>query len=254
MIAMLLSMHNSYAAEHLTVPKLEAAHLDAQHRVFQAILQDIVTTNGVDYSKLRKSHSTALNTYYVQLAQAPKPQQKAEQLAFYINAYNALTLYLVIQLRPTDPKAQQTWGVRNVHGFWKQYTFTVAGESKSLDDIEHHIIRPLGDPRVHFALNCASQSCPPLRAEPYTARKLEQQLQEQENLFLNSTYHLRLERNRLYVNPVLKWFAQDFEAHGGIRHYILTHSKRTKIQKHLREQGPISYWKYDWSLNNSTAK
>ena len=242
------------SVEHIPVPQITAAPLDAEHTLFNQILAKVVTAKGVDYKLLKHSYVRELQTYYVQLAKAQIPQQRDEKLAFYINAYNALTLQLVVHLLPQEAAAQKDWNVRTVDGFWKQYTFTLAGQTHSLDEIEHQIIRPLGDPRIHFALNCASKSCPPLRAEAYTAKKLEQQLSAQEHDFLSSDYHLRLGRKRLELNPILKWFADDFKQLGGVRRYLIDRAENKSIKQHLQQQGRISYFAYDWSLNSSSEK
>lgn len=251
---LLLCLAALLGAEQLPTPELQAEKLEAGHQVFNRILKDIVKDDGVDYRRLQTRHSEQLERYRRQLAEASVPEDEAAEMAFYINAYNALTLALVLEKLPAEQEDWSAWSVRTVRGFWKRYTFDVAGTWMSLDQIEHQTLRPMGDPRVHFAVNCASVSCPPLRSEAYTGRQLETQLKEQTAAFMRSTYHLRLKDGRLSVNPILKWFGSDFKDAGGVAAYLRTHAQRDEIRACLSENSRLSYFSYDWSLNLSAQE
>ena len=236
-------------AVQINTPVVKAPALDAQHIVFHNILQSIVKTNGVDYASLKNKQLDQLQMYQKQLALAKVPEQAADKMAFYINVYNALTLALVIHTLPVDQSTWARWSVRKVDGFWKTYQFEVAGTWMTLDHIEHKVLRPMGDPHIHFAVNCASQSCPSLRKQAYQGKLLETQLSEQEQAFLSSTTHIRMDRRRLFINPILHWFSKDFEQHGGVRNYLLKHTPQQSVKSYLKDKGQIKYFSYDWSLN-----
>jgi hypothetical protein len=235
-------------AVDVPTPDLDTPALDAEHETWTGLLKDIVSGHGVDYAAVL-TRRNELGRYRQQLATATTPTQRQAQLAFYINAYNALTVELVLR---TLPEQQQDWtdySVRQVAGFWKRYRFEVANEWLSLDDIEHGILRKIQEPRIHFAINCASVSCPPMAAQAYTATKLENQLDQAAKSFANSEYHVRLLEEVIRVNPILDWFEDDFEIVGGVRQFLMDSSDRPKLRAALAADRRIRHFDYDWSLN-----
>ncbi|MDZ4152841.1 DUF547 domain-containing protein [Methylicorpusculum sp.] len=166
-----------------------------------------------------------------------------EQLAFYINAYNILALKTVVDHWPVD-------SIKDVGSLlstvWNKPAGELGGKILSLGEVEHKILRPMGEPRIHLAIVCASVSCPDLRDEPYTAVKLSAQLDEQSKRFLeNSGKGLIIDKNRIRVSQIFDWFEKDFSAGGGVAAFI----------KHYRPDLPDLKIKtdidYDWSVNSS---
>ena len=172
------------------------------------------------------------------LAQLDGPR---ERMAFFINAYNLLAIKMVVDHQPLasiKDVGNLLWPV------WKRAAGRLDGRPVSLDDIEHAHLRRAGDPRVHFAIVCASLSCPDLRAEPYRAAALESQLDEQVTAFLaNPGKGLRVEGNTVRVSKIFAWFAADFAAPGGIEKFIAGYralARDAKVEATLD---------YDWRLN-----
>ena len=168
---------------------INAWSFDFSHKSFDDLLKKIVSYKEaqtlVDYKSL-KNDPTVLNTYLESISKVTEKEfsgwSRADQLAFLINAYNALTLKLIIDHLPVK-------SIKKIGGFfsspWKQDFFILFGEKTNLDHIEHGLIRPnYGEPRIHFAVNCASIGCPNLQSFAFTGALLEQQLQESAKSFL----------------------------------------------------------------------
>lgn len=251
-VLLCLALLAPLAAEDLAPPAVEAPPLDAAHAQWAAVLEQALRANGVDYAALRRDRG-ALESYLVQIAEAEQPSGKAERLAFFINAYNALTIDLVLRTLPDERERWADYSVREIDGFWSDYRYLVAGERRSLDAIEHEILRPLGDPRIHCAINCASRSCPPIAAEPYTAARIDEQLDAAARAFVNDPYQVRVEDGAIHVNEILDWFGKDFRAAGGVRAFLRRFSKRDALDAALQADASIRYWDYDWSLNLADA-
>lgn len=237
----------------VATPSVTAPGIDAEHSALATVLQASVHGDYVDYRRVA-AETAALNQYRVQLAQAADPSERAERLSFYINAYNALTLALVLELAPdptaVDDATLQAWSVTNVDGFWTKYAFEVAGQWLTLDAIEHQIIRSLGEPRIHFLVNCASESCPPLLAEPVTVASLDAQLAASAAAFVASDEHVRITgtSGAVAVNPILTWFAADFGGAEGVVTWLVDTADGSRAQA-LRQRG-VTYFDYDWALNH----
>lgn len=182
---------------------------------------------------------------------------REQQMAFLINAYNAFTVELILTKYP-DLKS-----IKDLGSFfsspWKREFFTLLGDQRHLDWIEHEQLRPrYPEPRVHAAVNCASIGCPALRDEAFTADKLEAQLEDGMRRFLGDRTRNRVEGGRLKVNEIFKWFRGDFEAgHRGwrdLKDVFAAHadriSDRPDERQQLRERAlPVDFLDYDWSLN-----
>jgi Protein of unknown function, DUF547 len=243
------------AAEDLPTPTVTVAALDADHKELAAVLALCVKSNGVDYATLRRER-TALERYRAQLATATMPSDKAGKLALIINAYNACTLHLVVLKLPADETTWPTWSIKmaggTVNSVWESYTFVVAGQRYTLDQLEHQLLRPLGDPRVHFAVNCASRSCPPLLAKPFLAHTVDVQLNTVATTFATDAYHVRLANGTLQVNPILDWFAEDFSVVGGVAAFLAPRAT-PPVRQYLEAGKKIRFFEYDWSLNLAAA-
>jgi len=179
--------------------------------------------------------------------------RESERLAFWINAYNLLAIKAVLDQYPT---ASIRDGGSLLRPIWKRKIGVVGGADYSLDEIEHGILRKtFTEPRVHFAIVCASLSCPDLRSAPYAAANLEAQLDEQAARFLaNPTKGLELgaDGRTARVSAIFRWFAADFAAGGGVAAFIRAKAP-PEVAGRLRllTDSGLSYLDYDWSLNDT---
>ena len=172
---------------------------------WQAVLDAHVdTASDVDYAGVKAD--PRLETYVAGLATASEPEGKEAQLAFWMNAYNALTVDLVTDEWPLA-------SIRDLDGGnpWRKRTFTVAGRSVTLDDIEHRILRPLGDPRIHAGVNCASRGCPPLHRTAFTASNVEKELDAAVGRWARTTgIDVDAGSGSVRVNKIFDWYGEDF--------------------------------------------
>jgi hypothetical protein len=169
-------------------------------------------------------------------------KSREEKLAFYINAYNILAIKTVLDHWPVE-------SIKDVGNLlnpvWKRPVGNVGGNALSLDEIENDILRRLGEPRIHMAIVCASKSCPDLHPEPYTAAKLNMQLDSASASYLNNpTKGLRVEGTAVRVSKIFDWFAGDFEQKGGVEAFIRTY--RPDLPQGLEIKANLPY---DWTLN-----
>lgn len=217
-------------------------------------LSDYVTeSNLVDYSKLAKEEGTWLAPVIRQI-KLTDPQQmgNAERHAFLINAYNLWTLHWVIRERrwPWWKGAVST--LAKARFFYWHRIATGAG-SRNLFNFENKDIRPeVNDARVHFALNCASMSCPPLRRNLFTAADLDEELDEITSAAINGGAFVQLTCDgKLSVNPIFKWYKEDFDKEGGMLTFIRKHwTGATPLSSDI----PIDFFEYDWRTNSVDSK
>jgi hypothetical protein len=184
---------------------------------------------------------------------------KAEQMAFLINAYNGFTVELILTRYP-NLKSIKELGLFN-RGPWKNEFFTLLGNKRHLDWIEHEQLRPrYAEPRIHAAVNCASIGCPALRDEAFTAPKLEAQLEDGMRRFMGDRTRNRVKGDRVEVSSIFKWFREDFEkGHGGLRQVEDVFAKYAELlsdapaeQAALKAKSlRVSHLDYDWSLNDA---
>ncbi len=183
---------------------------------------------------------------------------KAEREAFLINAYNAATVQLVLSRYPGIESIKDLGNL--LRSPWKRSFVDILGKRRSLDDIEHELLRgapDFNDPRIHFAINCASIGCPALRPEPYTGARLDAQLDDQTRRFLRDRSRNRYDsaKQTMRVSRIFDWYADDFTAHaGGVGVFLSHYGKALDIDAstvlRLRNGGiAIEYLDYDWSLN-----
>jgi hypothetical protein len=177
-------------------------------------------------------------------------QPRQVQLAFHINAYNVLAVRGILD--GSSPRS----AFGKLRYFFRD-KYLVAGEELSLHAYEHQRILPLGEPRVHFAINCASASCPELRSEAYRPSALDAQLDDAARQFINdptrNVFHL--EDGRARLSKIFKWFRDDFEAAAGdVQRYLAPFVDHPEVAAALRERRlKIRYLPYDWSLNGTFA-
>ena len=233
---------------------------DILHRRFDVLLKRYVDSDGyVKYSDWHSSEEDRrqLQQYLKELSQADlnKPASHEARLAFWINAYNAVTIEGILQEYPTDSIRNHTSRLGG-YNIWKDLPLKVGGRSYSLDAIEHQILRKMSEPRIHFAIVCASVGCPRLLNEAYTSERVNEQLALNARDFFSRTQNLRLEPNgTLQVSSILKWFGADFGSSEEARIGYLQTYFPTQIQQQLGRTTPnVTYLNYDWSLNDQSSK
>lgn len=219
------------------------------HERWDVLLKKNVRDDGrVDYRGFQRD-SQELNRYLKTLETTP-PDPKTwttdEQMAYWINAYNAYTIQLVIRHYPVESIKDIKRGVTFVNTVWDIKFIRIGGKSYDLNNIEHGILRKdFKDARIHAALNCASVSCPPLRREAYTAAKLNQQLDAAMRSFVNDPVRNRISAGKAEVSEIFKWFDGDFVRDAGsVKAYINRYAKTP-----IGDKTPLAYIGYDWKLN-----
>ncbi len=200
-----------------------------------------VRLHGVDYPALARDPRFRRALAAVEGFDPARLDGRAERLAFHINAYNLFALRLVADHWPLASIRDLGHWYRSV---WDETAGRLGGRPVTLGHIEHQVLRPMGEPRIHLAIVCASVSCPDLRREPYTAARLEAQLEDRARRFLaNPGKGLRLEGGVAHVSSIFDWFAEDFDAVGGVAAFVRRHRPglaAVPIQADLP---------YDWSVN-----
>ncbi|GAK61565.1 hypothetical protein U27_01466 [Candidatus Vecturithrix granuli] len=215
--------------------------------IYAELLEKYLQDGVVNYEGL-KTEETRLDQYLALLDQTdPDALARNEQFAFYMNAYNAYTLKLIVEHYPVK-------SIKDIGGLfkspWKIKFCKVGGETLTLDDIEHNILRPrFQDARVHFAINCAAKDCPPLISVPYQGAMLDQQLDANTRAFLNNPAKTYLDGDTLWVSSIFKWFGEDFNKDP--LSFVLTYAEGDFKQRleDAKDRIKVKYLKYDWSLN-----
>ena len=216
--------------------------------IYAALLKAYVHNGRVNYRGF-KSEETRLDRYLAVLAGVkPADLSRDERFAFYINLYNAWTIKLILTGYPGVTSIKDLGGFLSTP--WKKKIVRSDGQVLTLDQVEHEILRPeFKDPRVHFAINCAALSCPPLASEPYRGDSLNQQLDAAATAFINRSDRNYLEDETLHVSRIFKWFSEDFG--GAVVDFVLKYAKGDLLsqlqQKH--DDLRVKYLSYDWSLN-----
>jgi hypothetical protein len=236
---------------------LFAEKFDHRHQELDKILNIYVKNGNVRYKALSKDRKP-LSSYLKNLSSVSSSEFKsfteAEQIAFLINAYNAFTLELILNHYPV--KSIKNIGGNSLTNYvgmgnpWKIYNFDLLGEKRNLDWIEHSKLRvDYKEPRIHFAINCASIGCPALRNASYTGKNLEKELEEVTQSFLadRSKNSWDPERNTIVLSKIFKWFAVDFEKKSGSVVGFVQPYFKGKFPNNVK----IEYSDYDWSLNES---
>ncbi len=231
-------------------PALAAA--PAAQDAFAGLLRANVSPAGaVNYPGIKADPRFADYIGYLAGADPDAFATRQEKLAFWINAYNALAIKGILDgLSPDGLFARVT--------FFRTTDYTLAGRQIDLYDLEREIIIPFNEPRIHFAINCASASCPRLGAEVYTAARLEQQLEAATRAFINdeSKNRFALAENTASISKIFDWFREDFErAAGSVQKYLANYVADAEIARRLAEEGfKVQYMDYDWSLNGTPLR
>jgi len=224
-------------------PATALAQLDIP--AWNTLLGEAVSDGYVDYT--RWADNSRFDALIGQVAQTDTGAMNREQkLVFYINAYNILAARGILDGGSPE-------GLIGRHGYFKRDKYHVAGERISLHQLEHERIRPLKEPRIHFAIVCASASCPILRSEAYTLEHLDEQLDSAARDFINDSDRntFDVEQRKASLSSIFKWFEEDFvEAAGSLQGYLALFVEDQKAVD-LLEQGAfkVDYLRYDWGLN-----
>jgi len=209
------------------------------HEQWTSALKTYVDNHGnVNYVQW-KNDTTSLDNYIRNLEEHP-PQEywsKNDSLAYFINAYNAVTIKLILDHYPLK-------SIRKLVTPWRFKRFSLHGKKVSLNHIEHNILRKMGESRIHFAINCASSSCPKLPNKAFYPHTLEKQLEAVTIDFINDETKNIINEKEMSLSRIFQWFAGDFgtkqERHAFIRRYTT---------KPVAQDAKVRFLKYDWTLN-----
>lgn len=220
------------------------------HQAFDELLKKHVSKDGIVNYKGFIQDKSKLDKYLDLLSNnAPDRSKwsKEEQLAYWINAYNAFTVKLIVDNYPVKSiqDLHPTVKIPLVNTVWHIKFFKIGGKEASLDEIEHKILRKeFEEPRIHFAINCASFSCPPLLNEAFFPEKIDQQLDKVARTFINDTKRNKITADKVEISSIFSWFKGDFTKNGSLIDYLNQYST-IKIKPNAK----VSYLDYDWSLN-----
>lgn len=216
------------------------------HQSWTELLNEHVSEDGkVNYIGFT-SDSVRLKKYLSLVSDHPpgKNWSSGEKLAYWINAYNAFTVKLILDHYPVKSIKDIGGNVTMINSAWDIKFFKIGGIDFDLNTIEHEIIRKqFEEPRIHFAINCASISCPKLRAEAYEAAELDEQLNDQVSTFLNDTSKNKLSAEHSKLSQLFDWFEGDFLKNGNLTSFIKTY------RPDYNEENSIEYLDYNWDLN-----
>lgn len=230
--------------------KAPAVGVPFDHSAYERLLKKHVDGKGlVDYQGFQADEKQ-LNQYLDQLSKNPPAAtaSKPEQMAFWINAYNAYTIRLILDHYPVASIKDIGSKIKIpfVTTPWASKFFSIGGEKMSLDNIEHGILRKkYDDPRIHFALVCASISCPRLRNEAFTAAKLDRQLDDQGRDFLNDPAKNKVGKTKAQLSSYFDWYKADWTQNGQSVAKWVNRYSATKMDANAA----VSYLDYNWNLN-----
>jgi len=223
---------------------LIAVSTNAQTSIFNSLLQKHVDEKGnVDYKSFKEDEDKLLEFISYLEKTSPSTSWSAnKEKAFWINAYNAYTIKLILEYYPVnsimDIKEKKNTA-------WKINFAEIGGKTYTLDHIEHEILRKkFTDPRIHVGVNCASISCPKLLNKAFTEENIEEELEILMKEFINDSSRNEISSTKIQISSIFDWFKEDFTKNGSVIDYLNKYST-TKIDKTAK----ISFLKYNWSLN-----
>lgn len=234
---------------------------EVRHDLWTSLLKRYVDKNGsVDYANWKQSSADlrSLDEYLDLLSRASPdlPGTREARLAFWINAYNAVTIKGILREFPTQ-SIQDLASESGGYNIWRDLLLKVGGNSYSLGQIEHEILRKMDEPRIHFAIVCASKGCPQLGNEAYTSDNIEAQLKSNSQaLFADSSKcYYDASKNQLYLSPILQWYADDFGANQGEQLKTIAPYLPAPVREELKKAGKadVSFLEYDWTLNGQAT-
>lgn len=208
--------------------------------------------NRVAYGRVGAADRAALQSYIQRLAALDiSAYNRAEQFAYWVNLYNALTVDIVLEHYPVASIREIKSGLFSF-GPWKLELVTIEGEAMTLDDIEHRILRPIWrDARIHYAVNCASLGCPNLQRQAFTGANAEDLLETAARDFVNHPRGAQVEDGRLVVSSIYDWFVEDFGGNDrGVIEHLKAHAE-SDLRAALSRIDRIGADRYDWQLNDA---
>jgi Protein of unknown function, DUF547 len=247
------------------------APADFDLTAYRELLARVVRGDRVDYRAII-SDRTTFDRIVAAVGDVPGTTEQGwsprDRMAFWINAYNVLTLRAIVDhypIRGSRFSLSPQNSIKQIDGVWTTLKWRAAGRNVTLDQIEHGILRPeFGDARVHMAVNCASRSCPPLAAEPYAGADLDRQLDEAARRYLASPAGTRVDGGRLLVSKIFEWYGDDFVKQYAPMHPGSGPAADRALRAFVERYGPpeaaatakaesaIRFLDYDWSLNDAT--
>ncbi len=210
------------------------------HSTFNALLQKHVSSQGnVNYNSF-KTDKTNLQNYIASLGEnmPNKSWAKEDKIVYWINAYNAMTIDLILR----NPSVKS---IKEIKDPWDQRLWKLADKWYNLNQIEHDILRKMNEPRIHFAIVCASVSCPKLQNTAFTASDLEIQLTNATKEFLSDSSKNNLSKNSIKLSKIFKWFAKDFKQNQSLVDFL---NKYSDIE--ISQNASKNYMDYNWNLND----
>ena len=226
------------------------------YKPYQDFLTKYVTTdaNGVNqvaYSKVSAADKHQLNSYIDYLTYLKvSSYNRNEQLAYWVNLYNAMTIATVLGSMPVKSILDIKSGLFTA-GPWEKKTIEVEGKQLSLNDIEHRIVRPIwNDPRTHFALNCASYSCPNLQKSAYTGKQINTMLNTATQQYINDSRGVSIDAsNKLILSQIFEWYSTDFGKNDAEVLQFISKYTNPELKQKLAIHNKIDSYAYNWSLN-----
>jgi hypothetical protein len=216
----------------------------AQHEGFDKLLENNITEDGVvNYKGIMKERAT-LDAYiaYIKVTSPEEKWSDDKTKAFYINVYNAYTILLILDNYPLKSIIKISKRGKDA---WHQKFVVVGGETFSLNDIEHQILRKkYSDPRIHVGVNCASFSCPPIANFAFTEANVETELERLMKKFINDPARNRITSKKITLSKVFEWYKGDFTKNGSLVTYINGYS-----EVELTKKTKVRYLEYNWNLN-----
>lgn len=209
------------------------------HELWKALLKKHVSKEGnVNYKALKNNHKDLLE--YIEVLQLSIPNEKnskEEKLAYWINAYNVFTIDLILRNYPLK-------SIKDIKDPWGQRLWKLGNKWYNLEEVEHQILRKMNEPRIHFAIVCASYSCPKLLNEAYTDSNLELQLTNATKDFLADKKRNNFTVNNLELSKIFQWFSKDFKQDGSLIDFL---NKYSAIK--ISNKAKTSFNEYNWDLN-----
>lgn len=218
------------------------------HEIWNTLVKKHITETGNTNYKGFQQDSVQLYEY-LNVLKNNHPNEtnwnKEERIAYWINAYNAFTVQLIVENYPVKSIKDIKKGIPFINSVWDIRFIEIEGMEYDLNNIEHSILRKeFDEPRIHFAINCASFSCPRLRTEAFTADKLEKQLQDQAIYFINNPAKNIIAKDRVEVSKIFSWFKGDFTKKSDLIEFLNLYS-----QIEIDENAKVQHLDYNWNLN-----
>lgn len=230
-------------------PSIQSTAEPVDHKGWDELLRKHVDDTGmVDYTGMAKD-SNKLTAYLALLSKNgpnKKKWTKDQQMAYWINAYNAFTVKLILDHYPVASIKDIKNGIPFVSTVWDIKFFEIAGKEFDLNNIEHGILRKMDDPRIHFALVCASLSCPKLQPFAYRADQLDAQLTEAATEFFNEPFRNEISQNKVQLSKLLDWYWGDFKDKYETRIDLINTYSKVKVDPATE----ITYLEYNWNIND----